>query len=433
MYQLTDAERDLLAEIWKQADEMWVGPKYRQFCADHSEQVETIRQLQAKELAINTAISNEMRLVVKSEGFFYLPAELTSSHISWAEKLLNALRTLHKKNPDARFKILDLCGETGLDKGQVFRGLTLLSRMGLPHSGVLKPSKDVSESWIQPTEDIFTIKSFTQLHDRRKREHEDRAAQLQRIQANAPPIQLPGIPSSAPPQKRVILAECDRCGGKRNHSVLAELKEHQEADDPESDIAFADLEWQIIRCSGCNETRFREHILTSKDYLPGVDSPQGVEKLFPIPQKRKPVPFAGAPDQIHDLYTQAVSAFNEDMRHLCAAGLRALVEAICAERGIMDGKVLDDQTLSPKLNKRGDEYRSDSLEGRIWGLAEKGLLTTAEAAMLHKHRYLGNDALHQALAPTRESLEGALDVIEHMLEKFYELPSKAAKIKRATP
>jgi len=58
---------------------------------------------------------------------------------------------------------------------------------------------------------------------------------------------------------------------------------------------------------------------------------------------------------------------------LAGVGLRALIEAVCRDQGINGG----------------------NLEALIGGLATNGILSKAQADILHTHRFLGNAAAHE--------------------------------------
>ena len=70
-----------------------------------------------------------------------------------------------------------------------------------------------------------------------------------------------------------------------------------------------------------------------------------------------------------------------------------MIEGVCNDRGIKDGNVTD---------ANGVTKRKNNLEGRINGLAEKGLISTQQAETLHQIRFLGNDAAHELDQPMRE-------------------------------
>ena len=50
--------------------------------------------------------------------------------------------------------------------------------------------------------------------------------------------------------------------------------------------------------------------------------------------------------------------------------------------------------------------------------------------MLHQHRYLGNEAVHELKAPSSDELRLAIEIIEHVVEQLYEIPQKAVALKR---
>ena len=119
-----------------------------------------------------------------------------------------------------------------------------------------------------------------------------------------------------------------------------------------------------------------------------------------------------------------IYTYNNEIYSLCAAGLRSIIEGICAERNISDGEV-------EYTDKNGDKKkkRSKTLQGKISGLAEKGVLTKDNAEILHELRFLGNKALHELTTPQPEELQLGINIIEHILENIYDLPSKAKELK----
>ena len=63
---------------------------------------------------------------------------------------------------------------------------------------------------------------------------------------------------------------------------------------------------------------------------------------------------------------------------------------------------------------------------------EKGILTKRNADILHEHRFLGNEALHELTQPSKDELALAIQIIEHILEHIYELLDKAAELHAQT-
>ena len=123
--------------------------------------------------------------------------------------------------------------------------------------------------------------------------------------------------------------------------------------------------------------------------------------------------FDHIPDTVFLLYNEAVQAVNGEMYVSCAAVLRAMIEAICADKGIVEG---------PVAYQTG---RRKNLEGKINGLLEAGLIIQDHANVLHPIRNLGNDSLHEGVAFDRRLLETAVEIMEHLIYVVYELPNKS--------
>ena len=124
------------------------------------------------------------------------------------------------------------------------------------------------------------------------------------------------------------------------------------------------------------------------------------------------------------IYRETIDSFNIDSNVLAAAGLRAIVEGLCASLGVTDG---------PKEITKNDGTteikRFTNLEGKIAGLHEKGFLTEKSSDILHEHRYLGNDAVHELSQPSKDELRLAIEIIEHAFESIYQIPQKGEELK----
>lgn len=230
-------------------------------------------------------------------------------------------------------------------------------------------------------------------------------------------------------KSKQILAPCAKCNGKTTHQILASIdvdgKEYDQIENWE--VSWVE-HYQIIQCGGCNSISFRHTSWFSEDvdYVTGETGE--IEQLYPkrgldtLPFKS----YYNVPSNLQKVYGELIDCFNNNNLILCAAGLRAIVEGICAERGVVDGPV-------EQMQKDGSTMivRKKDLRARISGLQEKGLLTKTSSDTLHEHRYLGNDAVHQLARPSTNELRLAIEIVEHTLEQLYELPEKAEELKRA--
>jgi hypothetical protein len=103
-------------------------------------------------------------------------------------------------------------------------------------------------------------------------------------------------------------------------------------------------------------------------------------------------------------------SLNQDCPLLSTIGLRAVIEGICADKGITQG----------------------NLEQKINGL-HKFLPSLNLIEALHTFRITGNAAAHRLEALTRDEARAAFDVIEAILNFLYDLDYKASQVKKKAP
>ncbi len=218
---------------------------------------------------------------------------------------------------------------------------------------------------------------------------------------------------------------CSSCKNITKHLVLTSVNE--KGSDPwEEDYSFDwKTDYEIIQCLGCETVSFRSESSNSEDYEPD-DSPSKTILLYP---KRSTETLAvkkymNVPFNLQRIYWETLDSFNYGNYTLCGAGVRALVEGLCKENGIEDGNVeirKSDGTI--------EFQRKTNLQGKINGLHESGKLTEQNANILHEHRFLGNDAIHELSIPSKEDLELAIEIVENVFDTLYETPSKGQRLK----
>ncbi|MBC9116300.1 hypothetical protein NIPOLPBK_02765 [Stenotrophomonas maltophilia] len=189
--------------------------------------------------------------------------------------------------------------------------------------------------------------------------------------------------------------------------------------------------YQVVKCLGCDTFSFCHRNWFSE--AAGHYGPEGYDDGTTVrlyPQRGKDVlvarDFYNVPRNLRGIYKEVISCFNNDSPMLCAVGLRASIEGLCAANGVTDGPV-----EVQKSDGSVEIKRKRNLEGKISGLSEKGLLTKKNAELLHEHRYIGNDAVHELSRPSDADLKTAIEIVEHMFESLYEIPEKAEALKVA--
>jgi hypothetical protein len=127
--------------------------------------------------------------------------------------------------------------------------------------------------------------------------------------------------------KESVRIICPRCGGEpRNHTVVSEHVE-----DWQEGLGYGQIVYQICKCAGCDQIRFRHFSLDMNGDLDPYDI-----RVYPEAPKRKAPPFddASLPSKVQHIYRESVMVFGVGANILAGGGLRAIVEAICQEQEV---------------------------------------------------------------------------------------------------
>ncbi|MGE3275077.1 MAG: DUF4145 domain-containing protein [Vicinamibacterales bacterium] len=206
--------------------------------------------------------------------------------------------------------------------------------------------------------------------------------------------------SAKPATKRLY---CNRCGGVTNHLARGSHSKHVDLDESDWETTLVTL-WT---CAGCE--RGVMETSTESSFWGDDESPTFRYDPPLSTNHHKKKWFRKIPTRLRGIYNETVLAFNANLNVLTAAGLRALVEGICADKGVV-GKTL--------------EKKIDGLET---------LLPKSIVANLHGFRFMGNDAVHELKTPKRDDLKVALEVSEDLLNVLYELDYKASLLPKQAP
>lgn len=201
-----------------------------------------------------------------------------------------------------------------------------------------------------------------------------------------------------------IKCYCSRCNQHTHHIVMAS---HSNGSEPDADFWWRE-DYRMVKCCGCDHVSFDIETVdeSSVDYDP-ID---GSEIMVPY-HRSYPVKEGliecientwNFPYEVYGIYSETITAINEGCYRLAAAGFRATVEAICKDKNI----------------------QFKNLEAKINGLRKAGIITEADRNRLHTVRFMGNDAVHQIAAPTRESLLLVFEIINGVLSNLYVIDDK---------
>lgn len=209
--------------------------------------------------------------------------------------------------------------------------------------------------------------------------------------------------------------QCNRCNQVTNHEVVYEYKK-PEIIEIEAKTGLKEqhhlgtYSYLIVECLGCDSVSY----LTRDDIRSFMEQDESgkfniaqnkvFEKIYPeragnfIAAKK----IIGVPVMIFKAYQEVIDCYNNELRILCAGGLRVIIEGVCNHFGI-------------KGNTFGD---------RIDELSQSKLLSSKTAKALHIHRFVGNFALHRLEMPEKDELKTAIEIVEHTLVELFELPIK---------
>ncbi len=208
------------------------------------------------------------------------------------------------------------------------------------------------------------------------------------------------------------IVSCISCEKETNHIVLASIEEKGSEVHKQS-FSFDWLNvYQIVQCQGCNNISFRKIHTNSEDCdHEYVDNEGNFETIWNELEELYPNRASGRetikddhmlPISIQQIYKETLSALNTSHLILAGIGIRAIIESVC----------------------KGNST-SGALDNRIDQLVTQGVLSEDGAKTLHKLRVLGNVAAHEVKPHSRDQLNLAFDVIEHLLNGVYIFPIHA--------
>jgi hypothetical protein len=171
----------------------------------------------------------------------------------------------------------------------------------------------------------------------------------------------------------------------------------------ESPIYWEKYKYHFWVCRGCDTAALNE--VYTQDGWSGYEA-----STFHPKRARRDWPeqrFRQLDEKLGSIYRETIRSFNAGLEILCAVGLRALLEGICADKGVTG------RNLKKKI---------DGLQAH---------LPPNIVESLHSFRFMGNEAAHELQAPARAELQLAIEVIEDLLNFLYELDYKARRLPRA--
>jgi len=195
---------------------------------------------------------------------------------------------------------------------------------------------------------------------------------------------------------------CRDCRRRTTHAVLYEVTQ---AGDNEWMRWWE--EYRVVECKGCGAVAFQKSSRDTESFDSDGNLAETVV-VFPSPTQRPLMDdYDEMPWDIVGIYRETIAAFSASLNVLAAMGIRALVEAVCKERGCKPAK----------LHQRIDE------------LVSLGVVPQHHADLLHEIRFVGNEAAHALGTVRPKELSEAIDAVEAVLRGVYVVPAVTEEMK----
>ena len=202
---------------------------------------------------------------------------------------------------------------------------------------------------------------------------------------------------------------CITCRGETNHAT------HWSRRESGSDQEYQWVSvYRVLVCLGCNAVTFEKSSSNSEDYErdseTGNYGPEVTIQQYPprtpLVEFLDDTRWQYLPHDVFRMYGEVMGALTTGSLMLTAIGIRALVEAVCRDKGA----------------------RGRTLEKRIDALVGTGYASTEQARVLHLLRGFGNTAAHEPTPPTRAQVGTLLEILNQVLRTTYKVPWYAKRL-----
>jgi len=166
------------------------------------------------------------------------------------------------------------------------------------------------------------------------------------------------------------------------------------------------VEYGLWICAGC-ETGVLEVKESDSESFENDGSTEFRVKHFPkrLRSGVEPKRFKKLGRTLKQIYMETIESFNSESLLLTTAGIRALLEGVCEDKGVSG------RNLASKINNLKTILPSQNI-----------------IDALHHFRFIGNDAVHKLKAPEAENVRLAIKVMEDLLSYLYDLEYNAKRL-----
>jgi hypothetical protein len=169
---------------------------------------------------------------------------------------------------------------------------------------------------------------------------------------------------------------------------------------------WEDRTYRIWVCMGCQDAHME---IAIQEYGPQPEQNSVFSTFYPPyePGKKEVRSFKHLHKTLFEIYREAVLCYNTGAKRACAACLRAILEGILIEQGII-------------VDEKG---KKDDLYHKIEKIRSMDIIPETTAMLLHSFRFMGNKALHfdlESIPPHEVELSYAIEAMEQLIYHIYE-------------
>ncbi|HHR0987936.1 TPA: DUF4145 domain-containing protein [Klebsiella oxytoca] len=194
--------------------------------------------------------------------------------------------------------------------------------------------------------------------------------------------------------------ECHVCGRITNHKSLAQVSfsetYHSEDEYENSITGYKTLE--ILQCQGCMEPTLKTETSNTEDM--DFSTYQLNINIDYYPKRKELTQFEHSyrlPTALCDLYSETITAINNNCLTIAGIGIRGLIETICKE----------------------EKIEGNNLFEKIDNLFTEGKISSDGKSILHSLRKLYNKSAHDSFKPSQQQLLVSLDILELLMKQIY--------------
>lgn len=200
---------------------------------------------------------------------------------------------------------------------------------------------------------------------------------------------------------------CNNCNCETNHTCQGEHYRDYPNYNNDGSLGFVERQgYRLWICAGCESGTLEDYYIF--DVTDTMYKNELMHQITYCPERNKlhvkSKEFKQLPKALTNIYREMLGSYNNNLAVLCALGIRALLEGICADK---------------KIKGRSLREKIDEMDS---------ILPKNIVANLHSIRFTGNEAAHELSSPSMDELRLAIELCEDLLNFLYELDYKARSL-----